>query len=198
MQGANTLELQALPTPPPVAQYLLPRIGQVMRPHAPDGLHEMSHLHDEVHDVLWHAPAPVQLWVHWPVPHWRSPHAPLPEQVRSHAPVVQLTIWQAFGNPLPEAVQPTVQRAAPHETEPQAPSVPQVTMHDCALVQLTEVHAPEVGQLIVQFHPEGQDAEPPVPSIMQLRPMKLHDVHAVGHAGLSGAASSFTPGSMTQ
>lgn len=164
-------------------------------PHAPrSGLQLTLQRHDDAHEVLPHAPEPLHVSVHAPRPHWRSAHAPLPVHVRSHVPAgEQLTAPHAVGVPEPVAVQPTVQRESLHVMLPHAPSMPQVMSHDRAPLQSTMLHAPAVGQLIVQFHPTGQLTGPPPPLIVQLWLLNVHDAHWLGQ--ISGASIRASAGS---
>jgi hypothetical protein len=195
---------------PFVLQLWAPCTGQELVPHSPSPwLQVTSHWHDCPHEVVPHAPEPLQLSVHLPVPQVRSPHAPPFVHVRSHAPVVQLTVPHALDpEPEPVPVQPTVQSASPQVTSPHAPSMPHVTLHDCAPVHVTPAHAPAVAQVIVQLKPAGQVTAAPVPLIMQvLVSLTQPPLHSVGQKNASGgaasggpsiAASSFAPGSKTQ
>lgn len=68
-------------------------VGQVIVAHALLGTQVALQLHELAHDRSPHAPEPVQVSVHLPVPHVSAPHAGPPAfatHVTSHAPKPQV------------------------------------------------------------------------------------------------------------
>lgn len=139
----------------PVAQYLLAcGIGHVITPHALSGLHVVLQLQLFWHIWKPHAPVPVQLSVHLPVPQVRLPHAGAPLlHVTSHAlAFVHVMSPHAF-EPLHVSVQLAVpeharlpQAALPLQVESQLPAEHVILPHALPVsdvVQWIEQPAPE-------------------------------------------------------
>jgi hypothetical protein len=122
-------------------QFLLPIIGQVIVAHAPLGEQVAWQLHELAHDRLPHAPVPLQLSTHLPVPQVSFPQASFPFVV----------------------VQPTVQVPMPHVMLPHALPTSHVMLHDAAPVHVIVSHEPELAQSIVQFQPVGHVTALPWP-----------------------------------
>ena len=206
------MEKHAWPALPLVVHWFGPCDGHVFVPQSVSGLHATSHRHELAQLTVPHAPVPLHVALHLPVPHVRLPHALVPpEHIVVHAPVVQLTLPHALV-PVQVALQlPLEQLRSPHALAPplqstvhapvlqlmlrHAPAPAQCTAHGWLLEQVMSRHAPDVLHEISQLHPAGQLTLPPEPVIEHVIVPRLHDVHAAGHPA---GASSLIAGSITQ
>lgn len=136
-----------------------------------------------------HALSPVHVRVQLPAPHDSEPHTALPPpplQVCVQLPLVHVTLAHAFA-----PVHVTSQFLVMHDTPRHAFALAHRTLHDAALPQSSDPHAPGVGHVMSQFQPAGHVIEPlPVPVIVHVVVAMSQLLQIAGHTNASGGAAS--------